>query len=657
MSLLEIKHLNKSYLLAGKERVPVLKDVNVKFESGEFVSILGESGSGKSTLMNIIGGMDSDYEGDVIVQGKSLRTMKENEMDAYRRDKIGFIFQSFNLIPHLSVLENVMIAMQMTDHSSQERTQRAKEILTDIGLKDHMAKRPNQLSGGQKQRVAIARALSNDPDIILADEPTGSLDQETSEQILELLDSIAKKGVLIITVTHSQRVASFGSRIVSVEDGCIKEDQFLKERYLSVKEKEQKKGKNLSFTASFKLAIKNMILNSKRNTLVAVGGAIGILSVILMLSLGNGITGYMNDQITASLNPLLVDVVKPDQAADNGIQQENKRPMQQTANSPFTDPDIKKITDIKNVDRVEKVITISGKNNMVYNDKNKVLSSLGTVTDSVKAENLEKGAMPVGTEILLTDSFAKSLSSETTYQSLVGKKVHVYLNEMNTENKPVTVEADWVVSGIYKQEDRGPMSGSNAYTTFETLEQTYSEQGLTLQPTQLNAYANNINDVAGIKEVIKTDGFQSSPLASIMERVTTYLKMASWVLSAIAGISLLVSGIMILVVLNISVVERTREIGILRAIGARKKDIRRIFFSESALLGLFSGVIAVLAAWIISLVLNTILSNAFGVELVRLSATYLIFGLCVSTLISVVAGLLPSSKAAKLDPMESLRYE
>jgi ABC-type antimicrobial peptide transport system permease subunit len=548
-----------------------------------------------------------------------------------------------------------MIAMQMTDNSKKERTQRAKEILTEVGLKDHMMKRPNQLSGGQKQRVAIARALSNDPEIILADEPTGALDQETSEQILGILDSIAKKGVLIITVTHSQRVANFGSRIVLVEDGCIKEDQFLKERNMSVKETTEKKGKNLSFASSFKMAMNNMTLNAKRNILVATGGAIGILSVILMLSLGSGVTGYINDQINSSLNPLLVDVVK---TADKGeVKRQEGPPMPELASEPFTEQDISMISGIKNVDRIEKVTTITGKSKVVFNGKNKELSALGTVTDSIKADNVEAGTLPNENQVLLTASFAKSLSSEETYKSLVGETVNLYINEMDEQNQPVTIETQWVVSGIYDQEDMGPMSGAGVYVSYLTLENAYSQQNLVLQPKQINAYATSQDDVEGIKEAVDKAGFKSSPIASIMEQVTTYVKMASWLLSGIAGISLLVSGIMILVVLNISVVERTREIGILRAIGARKKDIRRIFFSESALLGLLSGAIAVAVAWVISLGLNNILFNTFGVELIQLTPVYMLFGIGVSTLISVVAGVLPSSKAAKLDPMESLRYE
>ncbi|MEW9502487.1 ABC transporter ATP-binding protein/permease [Jeotgalibacillus marinus] len=655
MKLLEIKHVNKSYKLAGKEKITVLRDINVSFKSGEFVSILGESGSGKSTLMNIIGGMDSDYEGDVIVQGKALRSMEENEIDSYRNDKIGFIFQSFNLIPHLTVLENVTIAMQMMDRGEKERIKRATEILEEVGLQEHVKKRPNQLSGGQKQRVAIARALANDPDIILADEPTGSLDQETSGQILEILDSIAKNGVLIITVTHSQKVADFGSRIVSVEDGRIKEDQSLKERYTSVKETEQKKGKSLSLMASFKLAIKNMQLKAKRNILVALGGSIGIFSVLLMLSLGNGVTGYMNDEINSTMNPLLVDVVK--QVEKEEVQDQHGPPNQQMGGEPFSEEDITKISGLENVERVEKATTITGKTNVVYRDKNYELSALGTVTDTINEDNIEKGTLPSENEVLLTTSYAQSLSSNEAYESLVGETIKLFVNEMGENNQPLTVERELVVSGIYVQENMGPMEGAGVYVSYSTLEDAYSEQNLTLQPTQLNAYAANQGDVEGIKMDVEEAGFASSPIASMMEQVTTYLDMATLLLSGIAGISLLVSGIMILVVLYISVVERTREIGILRAIGARKKDIRRIFFSESALMGLMSGVIAVAGAFIISIILNNFLSNSFGAELIQLTPEYMLFGIGVSTLISVIAGILPSSKAAKLDPMESLRYE
>ncbi|EUJ46565.1 ABC transporter ATP-binding protein [Listeria riparia] len=233
MSYLQLHHIAKSYSLGNKERVPVLHDITVGFERGEFVSILGESGSGKSTLMNIIGGMDQDYTGDVMIDGGTLRQKKEKQLDDYRKLKIGFIFQNFNLISHLSVLDNVTLTMQMTDVPRLERIAKAKQILTDLGLSEHLHKRPSQLSGGQKQRVAIARALSNDPDIILADEPTGALDKKNSTQIMHILDDIAKQGKLVIAVTHSQSVADYSTRVITMEDGKIVQED-IKKRSLPV---------------------------------------------------------------------------------------------------------------------------------------------------------------------------------------------------------------------------------------------------------------------------------------------------------------------------------------------------------------------------------------------------------------------------------------
>lgn len=189
MCLLELKNINKYYKLSGNKKFHALVDVNMSLNNSELVAIIGESGSGKSTLMNLIGGLDSDYLGELFVDGKDIRILKKKELDKYRKNKVGFVFQSFNLISHLSILDNVTIAMTLSNVRKKDRIKRAKEILTELGLKDHINKKPNQLSGGQKQRVAIARALINDPEIIIADEPTGSLDSKTSTQVLEIISN------------------------------------------------------------------------------------------------------------------------------------------------------------------------------------------------------------------------------------------------------------------------------------------------------------------------------------------------------------------------------------------------------------------------------------------------------------------------------------
>lgn len=203
MPVLELKNIRKSYFL-GKDEFPVLKGIDLEFERGDFVSLLGESGGGKSTLMNIIGGLDREYDGDVIIDGVAQKAKKEKDMDAYRRDTIGFIFQSFNLINYLSVLDNILISLKMTSLSEKERVERAVELTKQVGLYEHRKKKPAQLSGGQKQRVAIARALASDPEIILADEPTGALDSQNTKEVLALLRQIAQSGKTVIVVTHSR---------------------------------------------------------------------------------------------------------------------------------------------------------------------------------------------------------------------------------------------------------------------------------------------------------------------------------------------------------------------------------------------------------------------------------------------------------------------
>lgn len=214
MAFLELHDIRKSYFL-GKEEFPVLNGIDLNFELGEFVSILGESGGGKSTLMNIIGGLDRNFDGQVIVSGQPLNHKKEKQLDDYRRGMIGYIYQAYNLISHLNIVDNVLVSLNMTDLSNSAKKKRAIELLEKVGLGDQLKKHPNQLSGGQKQRVAIARALASDPEIVIADEPTGALDSKNTAEVLELLENIAADGKLVITVTHSQDVANHGTRIVN----------------------------------------------------------------------------------------------------------------------------------------------------------------------------------------------------------------------------------------------------------------------------------------------------------------------------------------------------------------------------------------------------------------------------------------------------------
>ncbi|MFT8710570.1 MAG: ABC transporter ATP-binding protein/permease, partial [Sporolactobacillus sp.] len=353
MSYIELKDIRKSYKLSGKQEFPVLHGINLQVERGEFVSILGESGGGKSTLMNIIGGMDNDYSGDVLINGQALHQMKEKALDDYRKTTVGFIFQSFNLINHMTVLSNVLVKLKMTSLTQKERVERAKDLLESVGLGEHIHKRPNQLSGGQMQRVAIARALASDPDILLADEPTGALDKENSEQIMEILDQIARQGKLVITVTHSQKVADYGTRIIKIDDGLIADDIRLKPAYPVPTDEAPKKTHNLNYAATFKMALDNIVHNLKRNILVTIGGSIGIFSVIIMLALGSGIQTYIHKQIMSNINPTVIQLNK------KGLSNQDGQSATINKKLTITQADINKIKKQKHITTAESGLWLS----------------------------------------------------------------------------------------------------------------------------------------------------------------------------------------------------------------------------------------------------------------------------------------------------------
>ena len=312
--MLQLKNIEKIYAM-GDNKVHALKGVTINFRKNEFVSILGPSGCGKTTLLNIIGGLDKYTSGDLIINDKSTKEYKDRDWDVYRNHRIGFIFQSYNLIPHQSVLENVELALTIAGMSKEERINKAKTAIDKVGLAGLYNKRPNQLSGGQCQRVAIARALVNEPDILLADEPTGALDTVTSVQIMDLIKEISKEK-LVIMVTHNPEIAGkYSTRIIRLLDGLIESDDNLctdeeiskENENLKAEEQQEEKAK-MSFWTAFKLSARNLLSKFKRTLLVGLAGSIGIIGVSCVLALSSGITDYIDSMQEDMLsgNPITI---------------------------------------------------------------------------------------------------------------------------------------------------------------------------------------------------------------------------------------------------------------------------------------------------------------------------------------------------------------
>ena len=324
--MLELKGIKKDYL-AGENTVHALKGIDLRFRRNEFVSILGPSGCGKTTMLNIIGGLDQYTEGDLIINGRSTKDFKDRDWDTYRNHSIGFVFQSYNLIPHQTVLQNVELALTLSGVSKAERRKRAKKALEDVGLGNQLSKKPSEMSGGQMQRVAIARALVNNPDIILADEPTGALDTETSIQVMEILKEISRDR-LIVMVTHNPELAEqYSSRIIRVLDGKLTDDSrpLTEEEYqreLQADKAENENGQKLkkpsmSFGTSFSLSLKNLFTKKGRTMLTSFAGSIGIIGIALVLSISQGFNTYINtiQEETLSSYPLTIQKTNTDLSA------------------------------------------------------------------------------------------------------------------------------------------------------------------------------------------------------------------------------------------------------------------------------------------------------------------------------------------------------
>lgn len=635
--LLKLKNVKKNYKINKNEVQEVLKDINLTLKSGEFVCIYGESGSGKSTLMNIIGGLDNDYIGTVTINKKDI---KKIDKDNYRRDKIGFVFQNFNLIPYLSVFENVMIMLDMTNIKQIKKIKMVESALEKVGLLEYKNKKVTELSGGQKQRVALARAIINEPDIILADEPTGALDSKNADKVLKILKQISNDGKLVIVVTHSNKVKMYSSRVITIEDGLIKKDEILK-NVKNVKKRNKSLKRNLNSFMCVKLGLSNIIKNLKRNILLITASSIGVIGILISLYIGSGVKKYISNELKNNVNPLLFTVSEKGKNELYDVKYYSKS-------------EIDKIRKIDHVINIKKDISYTSAY-IVYNGKKYDLVSLSS-NSNIKDKNIKLGNVPKTNEIVISEYLSDNILNKRQ-NDLVGKNIKLYLLD-SSKTSPTLLTKNLEISGIYKNGKVNLINNSNyAYVTYNTLEEIYSELDEELKPTEIKIEIDKKENIEYVKKRMKKMGFELSNMEEYTNAIFNYLDIATYVLSSFSFLSLIVSCIMMIIVFSINVLERTKEIGILRALGFRKKDIKQIFKTEAILIGFFTGIFSCIISKILSSLINSVTKSKFDISIVNVNLKYMIFGIILSILVCIIGNIIPSRKASRLNIIDALRYE
>lgn len=783
--MLKLKKIKKSYNI-GNIETKALNEISVEFREKEFVAILGASGSGKTTCLNIIGGLDRYDSGEMIIKGKNTKDFKEVDWDAYRNNAVGFVFQSYNLITHLSIVDNVELGMTLSGVSSSERKTKAIEALEKVGLKEHLHKRPNQLSGGQMQRVAIARALVNDPEILLCDEPTGALDTATSVKIMDLIEEISKDRLVIMVTHNPELAATYADRIIQFQDGNIIDDSNPYTEKNSREEFNIKKT-SMNFFTALKLSFNNIKTKKGRTFLTAFASSIGIIGIAVILSLSTGfqkqIDKFQNDAmsefpIILSQNSLTMteENMKEFQGAmslekKNYVEsdevylfnsEDNKIIHKNMFNSDFINyldeinPEISnnigyaRLVNLNMIRKVDNnIIPISIASSL----SNMNSSSMGNISsmqgmglstyptpvnkdsDNYLKENYHVLAGSYPTEktdlVLVVDNenkidskILKDLGFNTEeiksikFNDIIGTEFKLVMNndyyvktefgsylpninyqQMYDSNNSITLKISGVVrlneetsvgilaSGIAYSDElaqlvisknkdseivKAQIQSENNIMSMQEISKEEKEMFISVlggseKPMMIMIYPKGFNEKEKVVEFLdkynegksKDDIIAYTDLSkSISDMTSGIMDAITLVLIAFAAISLVVSLIMISIITYTSVLERTKEIGILKALGARKKDITRVFDAETCILGVFSGTLGIIVAYVATIPINAIIYNLTELKNVaQLQISHAITLIIISTILTVLGGHIPALMASKKDAVEALRSE
>ncbi len=779
--MLELKNIKKSYK-TGEFVQHALKGVSLTFDRNEFVCILGASGSGKTTLLNIIGGLDRYDSGDLIINNMSTKKFNDNLWDAYRNNCVGFIFQSYNLIGHLSVLENV--EMSLTLSGVKNKKEKALNALDRVGLKDHAYKKPNQLSGGQMQRVAIARAIVNDPEVILADEPTGALDTKTSKQIMELIKEISKEK-LVIMVTHNPDLAKkYATRIIEVKDGEVISDSLPKEKYKDKNNIEIKKTK-MSFLTALKLSFNNIRTKKGRTFLTAFASSIGIIGISIILSLSNGFDKQVdiyqkntlsNFPITISKSTMSMDEKqmeemmgsmmpgKGDYPKDkviysfdinsynmlhtNNITKEYIEYIEKLDDSLISGISFTRATNlnllVKNGEDVKSVSSNELNMGVIPKelDKEDFMMEAFDLLDGEYPKNITDIVLVVDSKNRVDTKILKALGlsdkEKIDFKEVLGKEIKlvfnnqyytkymnmfipnsnlddVYYNKENLTLKVVGIvrnkednylgqiatsmnslgnitdtssmmSSNNIGSILYKNDlvekvisvnsssdiVLSQSKSDNSVFTGEKLDSDSKDNMLLYlgskdEPFMINIYPKDFESKDKIIEYLDKYNIDKNDENIIVynDLASTFISFGSKIMDAItvvliafSAVSLVVSSIMIGIITYISVLERTKEIGVLRSLGARKKDVSRVFNAETFIVGVLSGLIGVLIARLLIIPVNIILKDLTGLSNVAiLDPLHALLLIVISTALTLIGGAIPANMASKKDPVIALRTE
>lgn len=763
--MLELKKISKSYK-TGSFVQQALKEVSIQFRNNEFVAILGASGSGKTTLLNIIGGLDQYDSGDLIINNKSTKKFKAIDWDRYRNHCVGFIFQNYNLIPHISILDNVEMGMTLSGVNSKTRKKKAKEALKKVGLLEHIHKKPNQLSGGQMQRVAIARALVNNPDIILADEPTGALDTKTSIQIMDLIKEIAKDK-LVIMVTHNPDLAKdYANRIIEFKDGTKISDS----NPVTEKEKDTSilkiKKTAMNFRTALKLSFNNIKTKKGRTLLTAFASSIGIIGIALILSLSNGFKIEVDnfEKNTLSQAPVIISTQAMTMSEETVSQiKKEDSPKYPKEEKVYALEDVietvlhTNILSDEYIEYVKKLDTsllsgvsyqqatnfniitkakdgyklVADSSNWILLPTNPNKNENGIIYDNYDIlageinENEPGLILQVNSKNQIYQSTLEALGlsgKEVSFEDILNQELKVVgnddyylqygsifvpnqdLEKLYQNKNNITLKVQAIIRGKSDKEMITNGSGigyTNALTELVISKNkdskivSYQEKSdyniLTNQPfdekdgsmntkeimlgylgkdvkpnviylypkdfeskKEITTYLDKYNEGKEEKDVVEyTDmaAMISTLSGNIMDAITV-------VLVAFSSISLIVSSIMIAIITYISVLERIKEIGILRALGARRKDIKRVFNAETFIIGLTSGILGILIAYLLTIPANQIIENLSGLAgVAKLNIYHAIILVIINIILTMIGGAIPSRMASKKDPVEALRTE